>query len=187
YLDGTLLTNDNEITPFTKNVLAQAIDQGHIVVIATGRSDIMSLYYYNSLNLNTPMVNFNGAYIHHPKKQSWSMLTRHSVPKKTALEIVEVCYELNSKNIWIEADNQIVLDQHDPELIAVFERLHRSENTKLPLSVNLLRDYIKDDPTALIIHPHEERLTDLQTHLTNEFSDIIDHRVWSSHWQLMEI
>jgi|SRR5690625_1300728 len=185
-LDGTLLTKDKEITPFTKNVLARAIDEGHIVVIATGRSDIMSLYYYNFLQLNTPMINYNGAYIHHPRKRSWSLLTRHSVPKKTALQIVEVCYELDSKNLWIESGNQIILDQHDPEIIAAFEMMHR-ENTKLPLSIGQVREHIKEDPTSLIVHPNEEKITDLQTHLTNEFSEVVDHRIWGSRWSLMEI
>jgi len=185
-LDGTLLTDKKDITPFTKKVLQRAVDQGHIVVIATGRSDIMSLYYYHDLQLNTPMINYNGAYIHHPRKTSWSLLTRHSVPKKTALEIVEVCYELDSRNIWIESGNQIILDRHDPEIIAAFEMLHRA-NTKLPLEIGQVRKHIKEDPTSLIIYPHEEKITDLQKHLTKEFSDFVDHRIWGSQWSLMEV
>src|SRR5690625_4188284 len=185
-LDGTLLTDNKEITPFTKSVLTQAIEQGHIVVIATGRSDIMSLYYYNFLNLNTPMVNYNGAYIHHPKDRSWSLVTRHSVPKKTALKIVDICYDLNVKNIWIESGNQIILDQHDPQIIAAFERLHR-EDTKLPLEIGQVRNYITEDPTSLIVYPKAEKIMTLQTHLTDEFADIIDHRVWGNPLNFLEI
>lgn len=185
-LDGTLLTDQKEITPFTKHVIQQVIDQGHIVIIATGRSDIMSLFYYNDLKLNTPMINYNGAYIHHPRKKSWSLLTRHALPKKTARDIIEVCYALDSRNIWIESENQIILDRHDPEIIAAFKMLHR-ENTKLPLEIGQVIEHIDQDPTALIVYPKETKITKLQKQLTKEFSDFVEHRIWGSQWSLMEI
>src|SRR5690625_5444822 len=60
-LDGTLLTDGKEISVFTKKVIQQVIDDGHIVVIATGRAHRDSIQYYHELELSTPMVNFNGA------------------------------------------------------------------------------------------------------------------------------
>ncbi len=37
-------------------------------MIATGRPYRASDIYYHELGLTTPIVNFNGAYVHHPKK-----------------------------------------------------------------------------------------------------------------------
>ena len=60
-LDGTLLTNNKDISQRTKQTIQKVVDNGHIVVIATGRSHRSSLHYYQSLDLNTAMINFNGA------------------------------------------------------------------------------------------------------------------------------
>lgn len=73
-LDGTLLTDDKEISPYTKNIIQQAIAKGHIVIIATGRPHRASIAYYHELALSTPMVNFNGALIHHPTQAKWDAL-----------------------------------------------------------------------------------------------------------------
>lgn len=39
-------------------------------MIATGRPYRASQMYYHELNLTTPIVNFNGAYVHHPKDKT---------------------------------------------------------------------------------------------------------------------
>lgn len=55
-LDGTLLTDDKKIALPSKQIIQTLIDQGHIVVIATGRSNRMSILYYRELGLTTPMI-----------------------------------------------------------------------------------------------------------------------------------
>src|SRR5690625_6166033 len=112
-LDGTLLTNKKDVSTFTRNVLQQARRLGHIVVIATGRSHLMSNYYYDLLDLNTPMINYNGSYIHHPKDQAWDRRVHHPVPIKIALKIVDACYELGVQNLWVESGRS---EEHTSEL-----------------------------------------------------------------------
>src|SRR5690625_7890766 len=73
-LDGTLLTDKKEISTRTKQIIFSAMKAGHIVVIATGRPHRASINYYHELGMNTPMVNFNGALIHHPKDEKWGAL-----------------------------------------------------------------------------------------------------------------
>src|SRR5690625_2999618 len=100
-LDGTLLTNKNTISSRTKEIIFRAIEDGHIVVIATGRPHRASIQYYQSLGLTTPMVNFNGGLIHHPRDKGWH--TKHNpIQNKLALSIVEACYQLNVQNILAE-------------------------------------------------------------------------------------
>ena len=70
-LDGTLLTDNLTISEKTKQTLMKAKEAGHEIMIATGRPYRASSLYYNELQLTTPIVNFNGAYIHHPKNKSW--------------------------------------------------------------------------------------------------------------------
>ena len=70
-LDGTLLTDKKTISPMTKQTLQKAREAGHEVMIATGRPYRASAPYYGELQLTTPIVNFNGAYTHHPLNSSW--------------------------------------------------------------------------------------------------------------------
>ena len=46
-------------------------------MIATGRPYRASQIYYHELNMDTPIVNFNGAYVHHPKSDDFK--TTHEV------------------------------------------------------------------------------------------------------------
>ena len=66
-LDGTLLRNDKTISSRTKETLLTLKQQGHHVMIATGRPFRSSVQYYQELGLQTPIVNFNGAFVHHPQ------------------------------------------------------------------------------------------------------------------------
>ena len=70
-LDGTALQNWETLDPNTKEALIAAKEAGHIVVIATGRPARASLHFYKELGLDTPIINFNGAYIHHPEDETF--------------------------------------------------------------------------------------------------------------------
>ena len=59
-LDGTTLNAQSLITPKTQETLIKAQQQGHTVVIATGRPFRMSEQFYRQLKLDSAMVNFNG-------------------------------------------------------------------------------------------------------------------------------
>ena len=72
-LDGTLLTAEKNILPRTKKALQEAMRQGHRVVISTGRPYRASKAYYDALQLDTPIVNFNGALVHHPQDKRWGV------------------------------------------------------------------------------------------------------------------
>lgn len=184
-LDGTLLTNNKDISTYTKEVILKAKEMGHIVVIATGRSHLMSMHYYDLLSLDTAMINYNGSYIHHPYDKTWEPV-HHPVPKKTALHIVDACYELNVNNIWVESHHNILLDRHDQHIIDVFHATHQS-NKALPLTVGSIRKQLQEDPTSLIIQPHDYHIKDLQVHLDDHFSEIIHHRQWGAPWNFFEI
>ena len=66
-LDGTLLTNDCTITQYTENILSKVIAQGNKVIICSGRAPRAIEKFYNQLNLNTPIICYNGAMIYDPK------------------------------------------------------------------------------------------------------------------------
>ena len=100
-LDGTLLTDDKIISHKTKMTLQKAKDEGHQVMIATGRPFRASEVYYKELSLTTPIVNFNGAYVHHPRNPMWQAI--HSpISMHVVHEVVESVHKYEYKNLIAE-------------------------------------------------------------------------------------
>ncbi|MDX8045772.1 Cof-type HAD-IIB family hydrolase [Gracilibacillus sp. S3-1-1] len=181
-LDGTLLTEHKEISPYTKAVVQQAMAEGHIVVISTGRPHRSSIRYYRELGLETPMVNFNGALIHHPTDRNWDVL-HTPLPNRTALKIVQTCYDFEVDNIFAEIQDNIYLDRFDQKVIDIFTEPGQNEL----ITIGSLKNQLKEDPTSLLIHPKDEHLEQLRTYLDDHHASIIEHRKWGVPWNIIEI
>lgn len=184
-LDGTLLTDNKVISERNKQTIKQTISDGHIVVIATGRPHRASIHYYEELKLNTPMVNFNGALTHHPKNTSWTPI-HNPMPHRTALEIVETCYELDVHNIMAEVQDNVFLDQYDREIIDIFQATESQAHTS-DYTIGRIINKLKADPTSLLIRPRDEHIKDLQGELDAAHAEVIEHRNWAAPWNIIEI
>lgn len=182
-LDGTLLTDQKEISPRTLQVVKQAKINGHIVVIATGRPHRASIQYYHKLGLTTPMVNFNGALTHHPINKNWGIF-HHPIPIKTALKVMNTCHELGVYNILAEVQDSAYLDQHDQEIIDVFKTDGDNDLTFIIGSIN---KKLKKDPTSLLIQPKKDHIDQISQYLDDKHGDTIEHRNWGAPWSIIEI
>ncbi|WP_085992754.1 Cof-type HAD-IIB family hydrolase [Oceanobacillus senegalensis] len=181
-LDGTLLTDQKVISPRTKCTVQTAIQEGHIVVIATGRPHRASIGYYHELQLDTPMVNFNGALIHHPTDRKWDVL-HNPMPIRTARQIIDACYDLEVHNILAEIMDNVYLDQYDEKILEIF---HESKDDT-PITIGNLKHKLKEDPTSLLIYPKEEDILRLRNHLTEYHAELIEHRKWGAPYNVIEI
>ncbi|MDP4085022.1 MAG: Cof-type HAD-IIB family hydrolase [Bacillota bacterium] len=179
-LDGTLLNDEKNISKKTKNIIKKAKEQGHIVMIATGRPFRSSEMYYKELELNTPIVNFNGAFIHHPTNHSWG--TYHTpMDIKVAKDIIEACRSFHFYNIVAEVMDDVYFHYHDEKLLDVFSL----GNPKI--TTGDLRDYLNDSPTSLLIHTDEEELKKIRKHLSEVHAEVIEHRSWAAPFHVIEI
>ena len=179
-LDGTLLNGEKNISERTKAVIYEAKRLGHHVAIATGRPYRASVRYYKELALDTPIVNFNGAFVHHPLDSTFG--TYHSpMELETAKSIISSCHEINVKNMMAEVLDDVYLDQHD-ELI--MQNMIMADSS---IYTGKIHTNLKDNPTSLLIHPHEEQLANLRTMLREHHAEMIEHRVWSSPMNVIEI
>src|SRR5699024_4106523 len=114
-LDVTYIKDNNSISDNSKKMIRTLINQWHIVVIATGRSKPVTMNYYHELVLSTPVLNSNGAFMHHPFDKSWK--TQHlPLTLDTAMEIVEASKYFQSKNILANVQDNIHLDTYDKEI-----------------------------------------------------------------------
>lgn len=181
-LDGTLLTDDKKISERTKQVLFKAKEEGHIVVISTGRPHRASINYYYELGLDTPMVNFNGALIHHPQNRNWDAL-HNPMPIRTAHKIIEACHDLRVNNILAEVLDDVYIDSFDSKLIGFFDEI---EN-EAPYVIGNLKQKLEEDPTSILVYPEEEQVQQLRSHLDDYHAEVIEHRKWGAPWNVIEI
>ena len=150
-LDGTLLRDDKTISDKTKKVISKAKEQGHVVMIATGRPFRSSEMYYHELNLDTPIVNFNGAFVHHPKDRNWGI---HHSPLEisVAKDIVDACSSFEFYNIIAEVIDDVYLHYHDEKLLDLFSFGDPH------ITTGDLRKFLNASPTSMLIHSEENQV-----------------------------
>ncbi|MBO9128666.1 Cof-type HAD-IIB family hydrolase [Bacillus sp. 165] len=179
-LDGTLLKDDKTISVRSKKAIAKAKEQGHVVVISTGRPYRASSLYYDELKLDTPMINFNGAYIHHPLDPSWGQY-HEPLDLTIAQEIIKACAGFGVKNIYAEVIDDVYVRYIDEGMKHIFQFGNPKVHTG-----DLLR-ILQDNPTCLLIDADEQEVELIRTHLSDVHAEVIDHRRWAAPWHIIEI
>lgn len=178
-LDGTLLTDaEKKITPRTRAALQKVMELGHKVVIATGRPYRASKQYYQELKLNTPIVNFNGAFIHNPSDSKWGLF-HFPLDQGTAKRIIEASLQFNVQNIMVEVIDDVYLHKRDEAIIGTF--------FDPTTTVQLLPEQLHTDPTSVLIHPYDEQVEDLRNMLEREHAEVVEHRKWGAPWNVIEV
>ncbi|WP_368658593.1 Cof-type HAD-IIB family hydrolase [Metabacillus halosaccharovorans] len=179
-LDGTLLKDDKTISAYNKEIIKKAKEAGHIVCIATGRPFRSSSIYYEELDLSTPIVNFNGAYVHHPKDNKWG--TYHTtLDLEVVKEIITVSEKHNLHNVLAEIIDDVYFHYHDEKLLDVFSM--GNPNT----TIGDLRQNLGEDVTSVLIHAAEEDVEKIRTYLSDVHAEVVDHRRWAAPWHVIEI
>ncbi|UTR15395.1 Cof-type HAD-IIB family hydrolase [Salipaludibacillus sp. LMS25] len=180
-LDGTLLTDNKTISQRNRSVLFKAIEAGHKVVIATGRPYRASKTYYQQLALDSPMVNFNGAFIHHPTAPETFETIHTPLEKEVAKAIIETCETFRVKNMIVEVINDYYLRYLNKGFADAFTV------SQSPSSYGNLQRFLTKDPTSLLIHPEDHHHTQLRHLLSDAHAEVIDQRSWGAPWNVIEI
>lgn len=181
-LDGTLLKDDHTISSATKRVIQQLMDDGHVIVIATGRSNRVSIHYYEELGLQTPLINSNGAYIHHPKDRHWQ--TIHSpIANQTAQHIIDMCYDLQTSNILASVYDNVYLEQFDQRIVDFYQVTPNDQT----FQIGGVKQLLQDDPSLLMIYPGEEKVDVMTDYLNQSYANVIAHRNWGPPFHVIEI
>lgn len=179
-LDGTLLKDDKTISEKTKAVLNQVQNDGHVVMISTGRPYRASEMYYKELNLQSPIVNFNGAFVHHPLDAGWGVY-HQPLPLEAVKDIIEISNQYSIQNIIAEVMDHIYLHYHDEKLIDFFKL------GNLSVTYGDLRNFLKNDPTSLLIHSDEKNVEKINSYLAETKAEVIEHRSWGAPYPVIEI
>ncbi len=179
-LDGTLLTDEKKISPYTKQVIQALIKDGHKVIISTGRPYRSSQIYYQELELTTPIVNFNGAFVHHPGDMSFKQV-HETLDLAIAREIFSQVKHLNIKNIIAEVKDNVFFHYHDEYLFEGFTMGHPLVTT------GDLTENLTEGPTSILIQAEEQYVPSIRHHLNEIYAESIEHRRWGAPYPVIEI
>lgn len=109
-MDGTLLNSERKISNETVNYLKKLQQEGHKIVISSGRPYRAIKPYYELLGLKTPIICYNGTYIHNFVSK---FNKRELLPSKIIREIILKIGEENFENIFCENDTDIYTLKED--------------------------------------------------------------------------
>lgn len=180
-LDGTLLTDDKKISKRNQSVLSRLRELGHKVVIATGRPYRASSQYYQELLLDSPMVNFNGAFVHHPTAPATFTTIHSPLDKHTAKTIIETCEALQVKNMMVEVMDTYYLRHLNRGFAEEFTINHP------PADSGHLDQLIQNEPTSILIHPDDDQHHSIKQLLASAHAEVIEQRSWGAPWHIIEI
>lgn len=158
-LDATLLCDDKSITQENLKAIRKMLDQGHYIVLATGRPIESGRVVARELGLTVPgcyMIAFNGAIIYDCSADR--VLAKRSIP----IDVVQELFERAEKaGIYAQTYNNtdIITTHHTRELDFYKEKTGLSYK----LSPNVL-DILEEEPqkVLLIALEDKERLSRFQ-------------------------
>ncbi|TCP29771.1 hypothetical protein EV207_10863 [Scopulibacillus darangshiensis] len=179
-LDGTLLTDNKTILKRTKSALMKAMEKGHHVVISTGRPYRASKSYYHELGLKTPIVNFNGAYVHHPRNPDWGVY-HTPLELDTARALIKTCENYDLANIMVEVKDDVYIRNPEPETLEAF---NAGDPKVITGDVN---NTLQDNPTCVLIQPHKQHVVSLIKDLEKHHADAVQQRSWGEPWNIIEV
>lgn len=180
-LDGTLLNGESKLSDFTKDTIKQISKKGHHVIIATGRPYRMAKDFYHQLELETPMINFNGSLTHLPGKV-WEHEKCLTVDKKYLLDIVARKEEIEADFIAGEYRKKFYITAPDHEIAD--PRLFGVENFHPENQFN--SDLVTKDPNCILLQTRASDKYALAEEMSRFYQYQLNINTWGGPLNILE-
>lgn len=169
-LDDTLVYEFDKYDKVSFELL-KTLSKTNYVVIATGRPYRSSKYYYDLLELNTPIINYNGALVHHPfdKRFECSKIT---IDKNVVIELLEDNKDI-IHNIFCEVADDIFLLKQTKEVLPF---LHQEGGT---LTIGHFRDTLMENPNGAIVMTNKGTEHILENYIKTKYRGTLNIRYWN--------
>lgn len=156
-MDGTLLNNFNEITPYTADIIRQAVSAGLIFSICTGRPIEGVSRYLKQLDIQGPVITYNGAMI--LDSATGKILYRQDLEAEDARKILETGIHYNT-TMCIWSDNKLYGNQLN-------DRIHEySQATKVtPLPIPSIEQLLSQGITKILWYDDVEKIQQIEKEL----------------------
>lgn len=172
-LDGTLLLSFKEWDQESIDYLKKLNNDGHLIMIATGRPFRSSYFVYNELGLSTPIINYNGALVRHPSDINYPT-TDLRVNKNSIFKILDFIGD-KLINVFCEIYDDIYVYKYDDD---IHPYLHVDGGS---LHVGRLQDILPDNPNGCILFVKEEMVKELACFVDENFQGELCSRYWGEN------
>lgn len=165
-LDDTLLNSNLKISDSDKLYIEKAIKENIDVTIATGRMFRSAQVYAEEMNLDIPIITYQGGLIKESK--TLDILYNMTLDKDISKEIIELSMNLNL-HIQIYIDDEYYIDEHN-DYSEYYNR-----NIGFPgIPVGSLNDFEFDSPNKLLIISEPERIIEHKESFIERFGDEVE-------------
>ncbi len=164
-LDGTLLNEHHQVSTFTKEVLNQIHQQGHTLIVATGRHHLDAMPILAAIEIPFYLVTSNGARIHNPDKE---LIHYFDLDDATARTIL---------NKQIDSEITAVLFKEEVWMTNKTNEKLNSFQKKMNYPAQIVDFNLEDDLSGIKIfftHFDNQKLEALRQELLIDFSDQFD-------------
>jgi hypothetical protein len=162
-LDGTLLNSAKQITETTAAILRTArLEAGVHIVLASARPPRSVLPFYTLLDLDAPMINYNGALVYDPPSRR--VLMHRPIAAGTALEIVSIARKMHPEVLVSgEILDQWFTDHLDPAYLTETARIFK------PDLVAPIEQWLTQPITKLLLLGEPDRLVEIAAAVGGRF------------------
>jgi 5-amino-6-(5-phospho-D-ribitylamino)uracil phosphatase len=170
-LDGTILYDFDSLSETLCDFMKEVQNQGHKIVIATGRPFRSSRFVYDRFGLDTPIINYNGGLITQPNNPKFPRIN-YTVDKAKIIDIFENNID-HIRNAFCEVRDAIYLYQEEKTIEPL---LHVKGATKL--AVGEFKDILDLDPNGAIIIGKQGRGKLIKEYIDKIYQGEILSRIW---------
>lgn len=184
-LDKTTLNDAGKVSDRTRRTLQAAQREGHIVSIVTGRPVRLSMDIYDTLGLQSPMINFNGSLGHKPY-QHWDREYSFNIDREIAFDLLENAQMMGIDTVVAESKNDVWANGNGPQRgteDAIFfpqDEIGRKMLDRLNLQA---------DVNAILIHAENAlHQSQIQHFVTDRYgADRVNVKTWGGESPVLEV
>lgn len=185
-MDGTLLNSKNEISKKNKEAIKKATDKGAKVVLSTGRIFPSALHYAKYLEIGTPIISCNGAYV--AEHDKLNIIYEKPISVEVSKEIMNLA---EKKEIYYHFyDDTTFFARRFSETVNNYYKLNEKIDRNERINIRIIDNPIKmmDEEKPLVykfvfVDDDREKLLEFR----KEVSKIDGVEVASSWWNNVEI
>ena len=164
-LDDTLLNDDLIITPRTKKAIQAARETGVTVTIATGRVFESALPYARELDIDVPLITFQGAMVVAPDGQ---VISHRPMDREVSLEILDFLLSFGY-HVTLYIKDKLYIEETSPETDRYRARIRINFNVVPSLKEMLAAR--TEGVTKFVLMAEEEQIKEALVVFRERFGD----------------
>lgn len=180
-LDGTLLRNDHQPSQFTIETLRKVAQLGHMVIITTGRSYSSSINIYQSIGIDAPLINSNGAYCHFPNQPDWEGTQLTAISLELAQEMFKLTQTTQLGYLALETLKHVYITSTE-----AFKSPYFKLYNKQPILLNSPQE-LTEQPVAFYWLSTEQQQPEIKKLITETIPTPLEICTWGGQYPSLDI